>query len=201
MLAGSEFQSLGRAIVKEDEYEEVRWDGIDLTEFGDNGKSVLELLPAETKLQVTRDIVLLAGFSVNIITNTNQNASANKSCYTWSLTKGQLRRIEAAEMRLLRPLAGYTLHDHKRNADIRTELNITAFTDTMESYRNNWYEHVLRMPNNRLPKRLLDYTPRGKRASEDQGRAGKTNFLLEVEQARTPDSRLLLMIYVIHYIH
>ncbi|KAJ4443756.1 hypothetical protein ANN_05534 [Periplaneta americana] len=28
MLAGSEFQSLGKAIVKEDEYEEVRWDGI-----------------------------------------------------------------------------------------------------------------------------------------------------------------------------
>ncbi|KAJ4427765.1 hypothetical protein ANN_25418, partial [Periplaneta americana] len=28
MLAGSEFQSLGRAIVKEDEYEEVRWDGV-----------------------------------------------------------------------------------------------------------------------------------------------------------------------------
>ncbi|KAJ4441319.1 hypothetical protein ANN_11173 [Periplaneta americana] len=27
MLAGSEFQSLGRAIVKEDEFEEVRWDG------------------------------------------------------------------------------------------------------------------------------------------------------------------------------
>ncbi|KAJ4431959.1 hypothetical protein ANN_20568 [Periplaneta americana] len=27
MLAGSEFQSLGRAIVKEDEYEDVRWDG------------------------------------------------------------------------------------------------------------------------------------------------------------------------------
>ncbi|KAJ4447709.1 hypothetical protein ANN_09717 [Periplaneta americana] len=28
MLAGNEFQSLGRAVVKEDEYEEVRWDGI-----------------------------------------------------------------------------------------------------------------------------------------------------------------------------
>ncbi|KAJ4442498.1 hypothetical protein ANN_04085 [Periplaneta americana] len=28
MLAGNEFQSLGRAIVKEDEYEEVRWDDI-----------------------------------------------------------------------------------------------------------------------------------------------------------------------------
>ncbi|KAJ4434018.1 hypothetical protein ANN_16337 [Periplaneta americana] len=31
MLAGSEFQSLGRAIVKEDEYEEVRWDECDRT--------------------------------------------------------------------------------------------------------------------------------------------------------------------------
>ncbi|KAJ4428721.1 hypothetical protein ANN_25714 [Periplaneta americana] len=28
MLVGNEFQSLGRAIVKEDEYEEVRWDSI-----------------------------------------------------------------------------------------------------------------------------------------------------------------------------
>ncbi|KAJ4434293.1 hypothetical protein ANN_22845 [Periplaneta americana] len=28
MLAGNEFQSLGRAIVKQDEYEEVRWDGL-----------------------------------------------------------------------------------------------------------------------------------------------------------------------------
>ncbi|KAJ4427958.1 hypothetical protein ANN_23971 [Periplaneta americana] len=28
MLAGNEFQSLGSSIVKEDEYEEVRWDGI-----------------------------------------------------------------------------------------------------------------------------------------------------------------------------
>ncbi|KAJ4437953.1 hypothetical protein ANN_13892 [Periplaneta americana] len=35
MLAGSEFQSLGRAIVKEDEYEEVRWDGCNHdTRFG-----------------------------------------------------------------------------------------------------------------------------------------------------------------------
>ncbi|KAJ4444045.1 hypothetical protein ANN_05834 [Periplaneta americana] len=34
MLAGSEFQSLGRAIVKEDEYEEMRWD--------DNGKQLGE---------------------------------------------------------------------------------------------------------------------------------------------------------------
>lgn len=89
---------------------------------------------------------------------------------TWALTLAQLRRIEAAEMRLLRPLAGYTLYDHKRNADIRKELNITAITDTISTYRNNWYEHVLRMPNNRLPQRVFNYNPGGKR---DLGRPRK----------------------------
>ena len=33
----------------------------------------------------------------------------------WTLTALQRRRTEAAEMKLLRPLAGYTLYDHKTN--------------------------------------------------------------------------------------
>ena len=33
----------------------------------------------------------------------------------WTLTALQRRRIEAAKMKLLRPLAGYTLYDHKTN--------------------------------------------------------------------------------------
>ncbi|PSN45527.1 hypothetical protein C0J52_24508 [Blattella germanica] len=49
---------------------------------------------------------------------------------TWTLTSNQLRRIEAAEMKLLRPLVGYTLYDHKRNADIRTKLNMAPILDT-----------------------------------------------------------------------
>ncbi|KAJ4433367.1 hypothetical protein ANN_15626 [Periplaneta americana] len=42
----------------------------------------------------------------------------------WMLTKQQRRRIEAAEMRLLRPLAGYRLKDQNRNSEIREELQI-----------------------------------------------------------------------------
>jgi len=37
----------------------------------------------------------------------------------WTLTALQRQRIEAAEMNLLRPLAGYTLHDHKTNDSVR----------------------------------------------------------------------------------
>jgi len=40
----------------------------------------------------------------------------------WTLTALQRRRIEAAEMKLLRPLASCTLYDHKTNDRIRREL-------------------------------------------------------------------------------
>ena len=36
---------------------------------------------------------------------------------------------------------------------------------TIETYWNNWHEHILRMPNNRLPKELLNYRPIGRRDS------------------------------------
>ena len=42
----------------------------------------------------------------------------------WTLTALQRRRIGAAEMKLLRPLAGYTLYDHKTNNSVRRELRI-----------------------------------------------------------------------------
>ena len=44
---------------------------------------------------------------------------------TGTLTSNKFRRIEADKMKHLRPLAGYTLYAHKRNADIRTKLNIS----------------------------------------------------------------------------
>ena len=46
----------------------------------------------------------------------------------WTLTALQIQRIEAAEMKLLRPLAGYTLYDHKTNDYVRRVLRITGIT-------------------------------------------------------------------------
>ena len=40
----------------------------------------------------------------------------------WTLTALQRRRIEAAEMKFLRPLASYTLYDHKIKDSVRHEL-------------------------------------------------------------------------------
>jgi len=60
----------------------------------------------------------------------------------WTLTALQRRRIEEAEMKLLRPLAGYTLYDHKTNNFIRRELRITGILDKIDEYRWNWLSHL-----------------------------------------------------------
>jgi hypothetical protein len=57
----------------------------------------------------------------------------------WTLTALQRRRIEAAEMKLLRPLAGYTLHDHKTNDSIRRELQTDNILDNIDEYRTGFY--------------------------------------------------------------
>jgi len=66
----------------------------------------------------------------------------------WTPTASQRRRIEVAEMNLLRPLAGYTLYDHKTNDYIRRELQITGILDRIDEYRRNWFQHLPRTPQN-----------------------------------------------------
>ena len=55
----------------------------------------------------------------------------------WTLTALQRQRIEAAEMKLLRPLAGYTLYDHETNDYILRELQIIGILDEIDEYRWN----------------------------------------------------------------
>ena len=81
----------------------------------------------------------------------------------WTLTALQRRRIEAAEMKLLRPLTGYTLYDHKTNDYIRREIRITGILDKIDEYRRNWLSHLHRMPQNRISLKSYHYRPHGRR--------------------------------------
>jgi len=81
----------------------------------------------------------------------------------WTLTALQRRTIEAAEMKLLRPLAGYTLYDHKTNDYIHSELRITGILDKIDEYGRNWLLHLQRMPQNRIPLKSYYYRPQGRR--------------------------------------
>jgi len=81
----------------------------------------------------------------------------------WTLPASQRRRIEAAEIKLLRHLSGYTIHDHKTNDFIRGELKITGIQDKIDEYRLNWHLHLQRMPQNRIPLKSYHYRPQRRR--------------------------------------
>jgi len=81
----------------------------------------------------------------------------------WTLTVLKRRRIEEAEMKLLRPLTGYTLYDHKTKDYIRRELRITGVLEKIDEYRRNWSQHYQRIQQNRIPLKSYHYRPQGRR--------------------------------------
>jgi hypothetical protein len=83
----------------------------------------------------------------------------------WTLTALQRRSIEAAEKKLLRTLAGYTLYDHKTNNSRRHELHITCILDKTDEYRLKRFLHLQRMPQNRIPLKSHYYRPQGRRTT------------------------------------
>ena len=89
---------------------------------------------------------------------------------TWVTTKRDMTRLEAAEMRFLRSVTGYTRLDKIRSEVIRKELGISGIQDMRLKYKQNWINHIERMDNTRLPKHALNYKSRGRR---DRGRPRK----------------------------
>ena len=89
---------------------------------------------------------------------------------TWVTMKRDMTRLEAAEMRFLRSVAGYTRLDKIRSEIIRKELEISGIQDVRPKYKQNSTNHLDRLDNNRLPKHGLNYKPRGRR---DRGRPRK----------------------------
>ena len=81
-----------------------------------------------------------------------------------------MTRLEAAEMRFLRSVKGYTRLEKIRSEVIRKELEISGIQDVKSKYKQNWINHLERMDNTRLPKHALSCKPRGRR---DRGRPRK----------------------------
>jgi len=71
--------------------------------------------------------------------------------------------LEAAEMRFVRSVTGYTRLDKIRNEDIGQELEISGIQDVRLKYKQTWINHLERMDNTSLLKHALTYKPRGRR--------------------------------------
>jgi len=100
---------------------------------------------------------------------------------TWVTTKRDMTGLDAAEMRFLRSVTGYTRLD-KLSEDIKQELEISGIQDVRLKYKQNWINHLERMYNTRLPKHALNYKPRGGR---DRGRPRKRCQCVEAGTGQT----------------
>lgn len=81
----------------------------------------------------------------------------------WVVTERIRSRIQAAEMRFLRGVAGITRRDRVRNTRVREALNVEQLLLRTERSMLRWFGHVVRMSPNRLPRRVMIAVPSGKR--------------------------------------
>ena len=79
------------------------------------------------------------------------------------MTKPLKSRVQAAEMKVLRVIKGVTRLDRLRNTDIRRDVGVMSILDLNEESKMRWYGHVKRMEEARYPRKILEWTPDGRR--------------------------------------
>ena len=74
---------------------------------------------------------------------------------TWALPKQQLHRLEVFQMKCLRKICKVSLKDKIRNEIILGWCNAARVSNIVSHRRLRWLGHLARMPDERLPKRVL----------------------------------------------
>jgi hypothetical protein len=87
-------------------------------------------------------------------------------CENWVLFKQHDRRTEKAEMKLLRPVAGYTVYDYKTNEETRKELNTYNLNEIIVDYKHKRMQRLSRMNDTRIPRMVYEYNTTVKRNAD-----------------------------------
>jgi hypothetical protein len=74
---------------------------------------------------------------------------------SWSMNRADRRRVEAAEKKYLRYVAGYTLKYQVRSDNIRQQLGIFNLNHRIQQKKKYWHEHILRMDPRRITQQIL----------------------------------------------
>jgi hypothetical protein len=83
---------------------------------------------------------------------------------TWSLNTQQANKLLATEMDFWRRSARKSRKEKVRNVTIREVMEVRKnILEVTEEKRLRWFGHVRRMPGNRLPLKIVEWEPEGKR--------------------------------------
>ena len=78
---------------------------------------------------------------------------------SWALNTRAKSKLQGEDMRVLRATKGVTQRDRGRNLDVRREQRVEPLQGEMERIQLRWYGHVMRMADNRLPRKYLLWQP------------------------------------------
>ena len=91
---------------------------------------------------------------------------------TWAVKKAQEKKLDVAEMRMLRWMSGVTKLDRIRNERIRGTTKVGEISKKVQESRLKWYGHVLRREDEYVGKSVMRWRCRGKEGEEDQSGGG-----------------------------
>ena len=83
---------------------------------------------------------------------------------TWQIKKAQEKRLEVAEMRMLRWTMGKTRMDKIRNETIRKMGGVVEVSRKIQERRLQWYGHVMRREDDYVGRRVASIQVEGRRA-------------------------------------
>jgi hypothetical protein len=108
----------------------------------------------------------------------------------WQIPTREINKISSTEMDVLRRSARKSRMEIIKNENIEELMGVKRKPDIIEKIRLQWYGHVKRMPEERIPTLIMEWIPRERRK---RGRLRKT-WMEGVQAAMTtrnlePDQR------------
>ena len=97
-------------------------------------------------------------------------------CESWEITRAMQNKLNSAENMWLRRILRVSYKDHVTNENIRQRTEQPMISDVIKKRRMKWAGHVLRMNENRNPKKIFNYRPEGKRAAGRPKRRWRDNL-------------------------
>ena len=82
---------------------------------------------------------------------------------TWAIKKTEEKRMDVAEMRMLRWMCGVTRRDRIRNELIRGTTKVREISDKIQESRLRWYGHIMRRDEQYVGKRVMEMNIPGRR--------------------------------------
>ena len=84
---------------------------------------------------------------------------------TWAMNKVHEKKVDVAQMRMLRWMCGVTRKDKIQNELIRGTVKVAQISSKMQERRLNWYGYVMRTDENYVGRRGMTMDVEGRRGT------------------------------------